>query len=147
MMALSASRRCLARACGVRVGAVPQLARATYCTEGESIFSPTPDHQALREATRKWAEAEVLPQATEFNRSETFNVDLFRRAGEELGILGITVDPEHGGAGSFVPAQGPCAPHVHAACLLIVLCWLVLWERGCGCGNAVVGMRLWWCRP
>lgn len=39
------------------------------------------------------------PQALEFNRDEKFNRPLFQRLGEELGVLGITVAPEFGGAG------------------------------------------------
>lgn len=44
------------------------------------IFSPTPDHQALRDMVRSWVEAEVDPQANEFNREEKLNRDLFRCA-------------------------------------------------------------------
>ena len=51
---------------------------------------------------RKWTEENVDPQALEYNREEKFNRELFKRAGEELGILGITVDPEFGGAGVCV---------------------------------------------
>ena len=62
------------------------------------IFSPTPEHQALREMVRAFAEAEVGPQALEHNRAERFNRGLFAQLGE-LGLLGITVPEEYGGAG------------------------------------------------
>merc|ERR1719230_302796 len=63
-----------------------------------SIFSPTPEHQALREMVRSFAEAEVEPQANEFNRLEKMNVPLFKKLGE-LGLLGVTVPEEYGGSG------------------------------------------------
>lgn len=63
-----------------------------------SIFSPTPEHQALRELVRAFAEAEVEPQANEFNKAERMNVPLFRKLGE-LGFLGVTVPEEYGGSG------------------------------------------------
>merc|ERR1719476_313509 len=63
-----------------------------------SIFSPTPEHQALREMVRSFAEAEVEPQATEFNRLEKMNLPLFRKLGE-LGLLGVTVPEAYGGSG------------------------------------------------
>jgi len=46
---------------------------------------------------RQFVEAEVDPQALAQNRTETFNVPLFRKLGE-LGLLGITVPAEYGGS-------------------------------------------------
>lgn len=63
-----------------------------------SIFSPTPEHQALREMVRSFTEAEVEPQAIQFNRAEKMNVPLFQKLGE-LGLLGVTVPEEYGGSG------------------------------------------------
>jgi isovaleryl-CoA dehydrogenase len=63
-----------------------------------SIFSPTPEHNALREMVRSFVEAEVEPQANEFNRAEKMNVPLFRKLGE-LGLLGVTVPEQYGGSG------------------------------------------------
>lgn len=47
---------------------------------------------------KQFAEAEIDPQALEHDRSEKFNIDLFRQLGE-LGLLGITVDEKFGGSG------------------------------------------------
>merc|ERR1719502_643149 len=52
--------------------------------------------------------AEVEPQALEYNRAERFNHELFRRTGE-LGLLGVTVDPEYGGSG--MDAAAACIVH------------------------------------
>ncbi len=62
------------------------------------LFNPTDEHRALREMVRTFTERDVDPQASEFDRSEGFNAPLFRKLGE-LGLLGITVDPEVGGSG------------------------------------------------
>eukprot|EP00294_Goniomonas_avonlea_P008549 CAMPEP_0114554592 /NCGR_PEP_ID=MMETSP0114-20121206/8293_1 /TAXON_ID=31324 /ORGANISM="Goniomonas sp, Strain m" /LENGTH=430 /DNA_ID=CAMNT_0001739651 /DNA_START=49 /DNA_END=1341 /DNA_ORIENTATION=+ len=63
-----------------------------------SLFTPTEQHAQLREMVRTFAEAEVDPQAREFNEKEEFNYPLFKKLGD-LGLLGITVDPKYGGSG------------------------------------------------
>ena len=62
------------------------------------LFNPTPEHKALRDMARTFVEAEVEPQALEFDRAERFNQPLFRRLGD-LGLLGVTVDDRWGGSG------------------------------------------------
>ena len=62
------------------------------------LFAPTPEHRMLAETVREFVSQEVEPQAAEHDRSETFNHALFRRAGE-LGLLGVILPEEYGGAG------------------------------------------------
>ncbi len=62
------------------------------------IYNPTEEHLALRELVRDFAERELQPQAREADRTETFNVPLFRKLGP-LGLLGLTVPERWGGAG------------------------------------------------
>jgi isovaleryl-CoA dehydrogenase len=62
------------------------------------LYAPTPEHQLLAETLREFVTREVEPQAAEHDRAERFNLALFRRAGE-LGLLGVTLAEEHGGAG------------------------------------------------
>ena len=62
------------------------------------IFNPTDEHLMIREMVREFTEQEVEPQALEFDRKEEFNLELFRQIGE-MGLLGITVPEEYGGAG------------------------------------------------
>jgi isovaleryl-CoA dehydrogenase len=62
------------------------------------LAAPTPEHALLAETLREFVAREVEPQAAEHDRSERFNLGLFRRAGE-LGLLGVTLPEEYGGAG------------------------------------------------
>ena len=55
------------------------------------------DIDALRDAVRSFCESEIAPRAAEIDRSDQFPMDLWRKMGE-LGVLGITVPEEYGGA-------------------------------------------------
>jgi isovaleryl-CoA dehydrogenase len=56
------------------------------------------DIEALREAVRTFAQREIAPLADQVDRSDSFPMQLWARLGE-LGVLGITVEEEYGGAG------------------------------------------------
>ncbi|MGB1487814.1 MAG: acyl-CoA dehydrogenase family protein, partial [Candidatus Poseidoniaceae archaeon] len=62
------------------------------------IANPSEEHQMLREMIRDFVDEFVEPQAHEYDKKEQFNIELFRDLGE-LGLLGITVPEEYGGAG------------------------------------------------
>ena len=67
--------------------------------QAHDLFNPTPDHSALREAVEKFSLGPMEDQAREYDEKEEFNIELFRRIGSELGIFGLTVPEEFGGAG------------------------------------------------
>jgi isovaleryl-CoA dehydrogenase len=52
----------------------------------------------LRDSVSAFAREEIAPLAADVDRSDAFPMHLWRRLGE-LGLLGITVDEAHGGAG------------------------------------------------
>ena len=56
------------------------------------------DVNALRDMVHRWAQDRVKPIAAEVDRTNEFPTELWREMGQ-LGLLGITVDPEWGGAG------------------------------------------------
>ena len=62
------------------------------------LFNPTEEHKMLRAMVREFAEREVESQAAEFDQRGELNVALFRRLGD-LGLFGITVPEDDGGAG------------------------------------------------
>ncbi len=64
----------------------------------DALFNPTDEHRMLRDMVRDFTTTEVEPQAEKHDREQTLNRPLFERLGE-LGLLGITIPVEDGGAG------------------------------------------------
>jgi len=56
------------------------------------------DIDALRDAVREFAQSEIAPRAAEIDKRDQFPMDLWQKMGA-LGVLGITVGEEYGGAG------------------------------------------------
>jgi isovaleryl-CoA dehydrogenase len=53
---------------------------------------------AIRDSVRDFAQAEIAPLATEIDKTDQFPMHLWKKMGD-LGVLGITVEEEWGGAG------------------------------------------------
>lgn len=62
------------------------------------VFDLGEDVNALRDMVHRWAQDRVAPLAAEIDQTNEFPPELWREMGE-LGLLGITVDEEFGGAG------------------------------------------------
>lgn len=58
----------------------------------------TEEEKDLQRLSRDFATKELAPFATKHDEEESFNINAFKKMGE-LGVLGITADPEYGGAG------------------------------------------------
>jgi alkylation response protein AidB-like acyl-CoA dehydrogenase len=61
-------------------------------------FSFSPEHEAVRDTVRKFAQRELLPLVHQAEETETFPRELFRKTGEQ-GLLGVQYPVEDGGAG------------------------------------------------
>jgi isovaleryl-CoA dehydrogenase len=61
------------------------------------LFNPTQEHQMLRQTVRSFVTKFVEPGALERDRKEQFDLGLFKQLAS-LGLLGITVPSEYGGA-------------------------------------------------
>jgi short-chain 2-methylacyl-CoA dehydrogenase len=57
------------------------------------------DQRALRDTVREFAEAEIRPFAGEWDRTETFPVDVIRKLGA-LGVMGLPFPEQYGGVGA-----------------------------------------------
>ncbi len=65
--------------------------------QGAMQFDLGEDVAALRDMVHRWAQERVQPMAAEIDRANVFPTELWREMGE-LGLLGITVGEEYGGA-------------------------------------------------
>jgi isovaleryl-CoA dehydrogenase len=62
------------------------------------LCNPTEEHSLLRDTVRQFTQAVIEPQADEHDRSGVFNREVFLECGK-LGLLGVTVPEQDGGAG------------------------------------------------
>lgn len=66
--------------------------------EGGLNFALGEEIDALRDQVRRFADRRIAPFADEIDRNNSFPTHLWREMGE-LGLLGVTVDDDYGGAG------------------------------------------------
>jgi alkylation response protein AidB-like acyl-CoA dehydrogenase len=62
-------------------------------------FDLTPEQRAIQELAREVADTEIAPHAAEWDRERRFPRELFGRLAE-IGLMGVCVPEEHGGAGA-----------------------------------------------
>src|SRR5437763_1850369 len=61
-------------------------------------FRLTDEQQQIRDMVREFAESEIKPHIAEWDAAQHYPVETFKKAGE-LGLLGVTIPEEYGGAG------------------------------------------------
>ena len=61
-------------------------------------FGLTEEQERMREEVRRFADNEIRPHASEYDREETFPHDIVEEAAE-MGLCGATIPVEYGGAG------------------------------------------------
>ena len=64
-----------------------------------SLHELTPDQREIRDLAARVADERVAPRAAEWDRAHRFPRELFTELGE-LGLMGVCVPDEHGGAGA-----------------------------------------------
>jgi len=61
-------------------------------------FELSPEHEALRNMVREFAEQEIAPHAARWDKDRHFPTEIVHRMGE-LGLIGAIFEPEYGGGG------------------------------------------------
>src|SRR5438045_7470482 len=62
-------------------------------------FELTDEHRLLEQSVREWGSREVAPSIRENDRAHHFDRDRILGGMAKLGLLGISIPPEYGGAG------------------------------------------------
>ncbi len=78
-------------------------------------FELTEEQSLLQTAVRDFAEEVIRPRAAAIDQSGEFPRDLFRKAGE-LGLAGVSVPPEYGGAGMDVVSYSIVIEEISRVC-------------------------------
>jgi alkylation response protein AidB-like acyl-CoA dehydrogenase len=64
-----------------------------------SLHELSDEQREIRELARRFADEEIAPRAAQWDREHTFPREVFAQLGE-LGLMGVCVPEEHGGAGA-----------------------------------------------
>jgi len=70
-------------------------------------FDLEPEHELLRDTVRRFAMERIAPVAEELDRSKRFPYEIVSELGE-LGLLGMTIPEEYGGAGTDTLSYAIC---------------------------------------
>src|SRR5499426_390939 len=83
-------------------------------------FRLTADQQLLRRTVREFAEAEIRPHVMEWDETQHFPMDLLPKMAE-LGLMGIQLPDEYGGAGMSSVDYCICIEELARVCPAIAL--------------------------
>lgn len=85
-------------------------------------FSLSQEHDLLRESVRRFAQNEITPYIREWDRNQTYDPELLRKMGA-LGVLGVCIPEQYGGAGMDYIALGIASEELERAdtCARVVM--------------------------
>jgi alkylation response protein AidB-like acyl-CoA dehydrogenase len=78
-------------------------------------FAPTEEQQMVKDMVKKFAEAEIKPIAAELDNTHRHPEEICRKLGE-MGIMGVAVPEEYGGAGMDTVAYVMAMIEISKAC-------------------------------
>jgi butyryl-CoA dehydrogenase len=78
-------------------------------------FRLTDEQELIRRTARDFADAHIAPVAADIDQHERFPTDTIRQLGE-LGLMGMNVPPEYGGAGADFVSHAVAMEEVSRAC-------------------------------
>ena len=87
------------------------------------------EQRQLRDTVRRFAEREVAPRAAEIDRSDEFPRDLYEKMGE-LGLLGLVLPEDAGGAGADMVSQALVQEELARASAMIANAQVTPLEEG-----------------
>ncbi len=90
---------------------------------GQFMWFITEEEKQLQEVCREFAKNELTPHAEHYDQKEQFNQKAFKAMGK-LGLLGITADPDYGGAGLGAVAATLVMEEFGRACASSTLSYL-----------------------
>ena len=83
----------------------------------------TEEERELQKICRQFARKEIAPYAQKYDQEQRFHLDCFKKIGE-LGVLGITADPQYGGGGLGATAATIVMEEFGKACASTTLSYL-----------------------
>lgn len=83
-------------------------------------FDVSDDQEVIRQHIRAFVEEEIKPVALQFDESQEFPTEIFRKLGD-LGYLGIVIPPEYGGSGMGYLEYAIVVEEVARACPAMAL--------------------------
>ncbi len=85
-------------------------------------FNLSDEHRMLRESIAVFADKELRPIAEEIDRTDEWPDGLWQKLAD-LGIMGITVDPQYGGAGADILSASLACEELAKASAAVALSW------------------------
>ncbi|MBI2078244.1 MAG: acyl-CoA dehydrogenase family protein [Euryarchaeota archaeon] len=94
-------------------------------------FRLSPDQELVRDTVRRFCRDEMMPRAKAIDKTGEFPRDMVKRMGE-LGLLGMFVPPDYGGAGSDYVSFGLTAEEITRASATCSVIWGANTSLTCG---------------